>query len=139
MDDVVQWLLQISWIDLAVGTVAGLAAVGLLSALAFHLSRRADSVGGGGAAPATHEERRRLLLFCGDAKALTDLAIQRHMSDTPFLQRFQAQPCYEILSPYFDEKFRKHLAEPHRHEGRSDLAVACQEECERLERQWRSG
>lgn len=138
MDDVVQWLLQISWIDLAVGTVAGLAAAGLLTALAFHLSRRAEG-DGGGAARATLEERRRLLLFCGDVKALTDLAIQRHMSDTAFLQRLQAQPCYEILSPYFNEKFREHLAEPHRHDGRSDLAAACREECERLERQWRSG
>ena len=138
MDKVAQWLLQISWSDLAVGTVSGLAAAGLLTALALYLSRHADG-DGAGAARATLEERQRLLLSCGDIKALTDLAIQRHMSDTAFLQRFQAQPCYQILSPHFGEKFREHLAEPHRHDGRSDLAVACREECERLERQWRSG
>lgn len=138
MDEVAQWLLQVSWIDLAVGTVSGLAAAGLLTAMALYLSRRADSDGEGTPGAAV-EERRRLLLFCDDVKALADLAIQRHMSDTAFLQRFQAQPCYQFLSPHFAEKFREHLAEPHRHHGRSDLAVACREECERLERQWRSG
>jgi hypothetical protein len=138
MDEVAQWLLQISWIDLAVGTLSGLAAAGLLTALALWLSKRAGGDGEGTARTAL-EERRRLLLFCGDVKALTDLAIQRHMSDNAFLQRFQTQPCFEILSPHFGEKFREHLAEPHRHHGHSDLAVACREECERLERKWLSG
>ena len=137
MDEVAKWLLQVSWIDLAVGTISGLAAVGVLTALALYLSRRADGDGDGGARE-TLEERRRLLLFCDDVKALTDLAIQRHMSDTAFLLRFQAQPSYEILSPHFGEKFREHLAEPHRRDGRSNLAMACREECERLERQWQS-
>ena len=138
MDEVTQRLFQISWIDLAGGTALGLAAASLLTVLALRLSRRADG-DDGGAARATLEERRRLLLFCGDIKALTDLAVQRHMSDTAFLQRFQAQPCYEILTSHFSEKFREHLAEPQRRDGRSDLAVACREECERLEQQWRSG
>ena len=134
MEAVAKWLLQISWTDLAVGAAAGLAAAGLLAIVAVTLRWR--TAGGDDIDRRVPDERRRLLLFCGDVKALTDLAIQRHMSDAVFYRRFQEQPSYEILSPHFSERFREHLARIRRPDGHSDLAVACREECERLERQW---
>lgn len=134
MEAVAKWLLQISWIDLAVGTAAGLAAAGLLAIMAFYLRWRAAT--GGGIERDVPDERQRLLLFCGDVKALTDLAIQRHMSDAVFYRRFQEQPSYEILFPHFSERFREHLVRPRRPDGHSDLAAACREECDRLEQQW---
>jgi hypothetical protein len=136
MSDIAKWLLQISWSDLAIGIAAGLAATGLLTFLALRLRRRDD---GDGRPQDQTDEKRRLLLFCGDAKALADLAIQRHMSDLAFVQRFQAQPCYEFLSPHFSETFRQAMAHPGQHRGRSDLADACRRECEQLQQQWTAG
>jgi len=135
MDRVVQWLLQVSWADLLIGTMAGFVAAVLLTMLSLHL-RHIRS-----AAPEKGEhwaldERQQNLLYCGDIKALTDLAIQRHLTDFAFVQRFRAQPCYEILSPHFSKDFRERLARSRKFDGGKDLAAACREECERLERLW---
>jgi hypothetical protein len=135
MGEVAKWLVQVSWMDLAVGVMAGLAAAGLLTVLVMSLGR--SNRDGDGRSDDVPQEQQRLLLFCGDARALADLAVQRHMSDLAFFQRFQSQPCYQALSPHFSEQFREHLAQPGRQSGRSDLASACRQECERLEREWR--
>ncbi|HWU54734.1 MAG TPA: hypothetical protein VN175_04470 [Rhizomicrobium sp.] len=137
MGDVAKLLTQISWTDLALGIAVGLGLVGMLTLLAFCLLPRNRGHDDAGQHAREEEERRRLL--CEDAKVLADLAIQRHMSDVAFLERFQAQPCYDALFAHFSEKFRERLTQPGRHLGRSDLAAACREECERLERQWRPG
>jgi len=137
MNQVAKLLQQISWTDLTVGTFAGFVAALLLTMLTLHLRRyrsgRSDQPERGG-----RDDRHQLLLYCGDIKALTDLAVQRHMSNATFLQRFQAQPCYNILSPYFSEDFRERLLQPRRKDGRMDLASACRAECERLERLWQA-
>ena len=135
MGEAAKWLLGLSGADLAYGMAAAIAAAVLVIALTLHLRQqrncdddRVDS--------AERKEREQLLLYCGDVKALTDLAIQRHFSDVAFLHRFQAQSCYEILVPHFSGALQERLAQPGRHDGRADLASACREECERLERLW---
>ena len=136
MGEAAKWLVQVSWTDLAVGVMAGLAAAGLLAVLIMSFGRSnrdKDST-----SQDQPRDQQRLLLFCGDARALADLAVQRHMSDIAFFQRFQSQPCYQVLSPHFSEEFREHLAQPSRQSGRSGLASACRQECERLEQQWRT-
>jgi len=136
MGEFAKWLPQVSWTDLAAGIAVGLAVLGLLTVLAFSLRPRGHDDGDSKRHDPEQEQRR---LLCGDAKVLADLAIQRHMSDTAFLERFRKQPCYEALYSHFSENFRARLTQPGGHYGRSDLAVACREECERLERQWRAG
>jgi hypothetical protein len=80
----------------------------------------------------------RLRLLCGDAKVLTDLAIQRHMGDADFLRRLQAQPCYDELYPYFSQLFRQEIGQRNiDHDGRAKMAEACRKELERLEHDWR--
>lgn len=137
MGEIAKWLPQISWTDLAIGIAVGLAVLGALVILAFFLLPRDRTDDNSARLEREEEEQRRLL--CEDAKVLADLAIQRHMSDVAFLERFRTQPCYDALFSHFSEKFRERLAHPARHYGRSDLAAACREECERLERQWRAG
>lgn len=79
-----------------------------------------------------------MLLFCGDARALADLAIQRHMGDDLFLQRLSAQPCYKVLYVHFSEEFRNQIAGGlDNRKERPALAAACRNEIERLEGQWR--
>jgi len=136
MGEIAKWLPQISWSDLLAGIAVGLAILGALTVLAFFLRPRDRGNDAGARLEREEEQQRRLL--CEDAKVLADLAIQRHMSDTAFLERFRTQPCYDALFFHFSEKFRERLAQPSGHHGHSDLAIACREECERLERQWRS-
>jgi len=136
MGEFAKWLPRVSWTDLTIGIAVGLAILGALTTLAYYLlphERGNDD----GPRREGEEERRRLL--CGDAKVLADLAIQRHMSDVAFLERFQAQPCYDALYSHFSDTFRERLTQPGKHHGHSDLAAACREECERLEQQWRAG
>ena len=135
MGEVVKRLLQTSWADLAIGTAAGFGAAMMLTMLTIYLRGNPSGLAGN----AEHDgidEQKQLLLFCSDVKALTDLAIQRHMSDAAFLHRFRAQPCYEILAPHFSDDFRERLARPRGHDGHADLATACRAECERLEQLW---
>jgi hypothetical protein len=136
MDQIAKWLPQISWTDLAVGLAVGAAVLGALVLLAIFLRPRGRDDDAGRRSGEQDEQRR---LFCEDAKVLADLAIQRHMSDVAFLERFRAQPCYGALFSHFSEQFRERLAQPGEHHGHSDLAVACREECERLKQQWRAG
>jgi hypothetical protein len=136
MDQIATALPRIPWTDLAVGLAVGAAVLGALTLLVFFLRPQSRDDDGGWRGREQDEQRR---LFCEDAKVLADLAIQRHMSDVVFLERFRAQPCYDVLFSSFSEKFRERLAQPGAHHGHSDLAVACREECERLERQWRPG
>jgi hypothetical protein len=137
MGEIAKWLPQISWTDLVVGIAVGLAILGALMLLAFFLRPHERDDEAGARLERKDAEQRRLL--CEDAKVLADLAIQRHMGDVAFLERFRTQACYHALFSYFSEDFRDRLAQPGGHLGRSDLAVACREECERLERQWRAG
>ena len=137
MGEVVNWLLRISWADLVIGTAAGFGAAMMLTMLTLYLHGKRSGLAGN----AEHDginEHKRLLLYCGDVKALTDLAIQRHMSDVAFLQRFRAQPCYEILAPHFSDDVRQRLAQARGHDGHADLAAACRAECERLEQLWQA-
>ena len=137
MDEIAKSLLRLSGADLAAGAVAAIILLGPLVVLPLY--RRWRRSGDDQSIDlARLEGQRRLLLYCGDVKALTDLAIQRHMSDVAFLQRFQAQPCYEILTPHFSAAFREQLAQPRKHDGRADLAAACRAECERLEQLWQA-
>jgi len=136
MGEFAKWLPQISWTDLAVGVAVGSAILGAMIMLVYFLRPR-DHDDDNSALHERERDQRRLL--CEDAKVLADLAIQRHMSDVAFLERFRAQPCYGALFDHFSENFRERLAQPSRQQGRSDLAVACRKECERLEQQWRAG
>jgi hypothetical protein len=137
MGEIAKWLPQISWADLMAGIAVGLTVVGALILLAFFLLPRDRDDDAGARLEREEAEQRRLL--CEDAKILADLAIQRHMSDAAFLERFRTQPCYDALFSHFSEKFRQRLAQPGGHHRHSDLAIACREECERLEQQWRAG
>jgi hypothetical protein len=137
MGESIKWLPQISWADLLVGVAVGLAILAALILLAYFLLPRRRENDDSIARARKEEEQRRLL--CEDARVLADLAIQRHMSDVAFLERFRMQPCYDALFSHFSETFRERLAHARGHDGHSDLAVACREECERLERQWRAG
>jgi hypothetical protein len=138
MGEIGKWLSQASWADLAIGIALGLAVLSVLTVLAFSLLPRERAKDDGVASEHQEKEERRRLL-CEDAKVLADLAIQRHMSDAAFLERFRTQPCYDALFSHFSEKFREHLTQPGGQHGRSELAAACRAECERLERQWRAG
>jgi len=128
-------LLGVTWSQLGAIAVAAIAAAVLLAALRWYL-RRSSSDADENVDQTAHLERRQLLLSCGDTKALADLAIQRHMSDTVFLQRFQEQPCFGLLLPHFSDEFREHLAQKPKPDRRANLATACRAECERLERLW---
>jgi hypothetical protein len=79
-------------------------------------------------------EQRVLRLACGDAKALTRLAIQRNWDDQTFFQRLHADSCYEILLSHFSDQFRQQLEQfASRTGSRMSLADACYKEVERLE------
>jgi len=130
------WLLHLSWADFAVGAVSGVAAAGLLVTLTRYLRSRSGGHDDEFARAAV-AERQQLLLYCGDVKALADLAIQRHMSDAAFFQRLQDQPGFGMLAPYLSNSFRERLTQNLRHDGHADLAAACHVECERLDQLWR--
>jgi len=137
MGTIAKWLLGLSGADLAYGAAAAIAAAVLLVALTLHVRQqrtRGQNILDGDAS----SERKQMLLYCGDIKALTDLAVQRHMSDVTFLQRFQEQPCYTALTPHFSNAFRERLNDKLRQDGHADLAAACREECERLEQLWQA-
>ena len=138
MEAIPKWLMRLSGADYAYGIAAAIAAAVLVISVVLHvrqLRNREENSSDGEAS----RERRQLLLSCGDVKALTDLAVQRHMSDVVFLQRLREQPCYSVLSPHFSEGFRARLTQKLRNDGHADLAAACREECERLEQLWRAG
>ena len=135
MGGIAKGIAQYSWAGLAAGWVVAIAAAGILAFLILYLRRsqgREDDIIERG----IREERRQRLLYCGDVKALADLAIQRHMSDAAFLQHCQNQPCYKALLPHFSDAFRERLAQKFRPDGHADLATACRLECERLEQLW---
>ena len=129
--------LGLTWSELGAIAAAAIAAAGLLAALLWYL-RRSSSGEDESADHTAQLERRQLLLSCGDVKVLADLAIQRHMSDTAFFQRFQEQPCFGVLLPHFSDEFREHLAQKPKPDRRANLATACRAECERLERLWQA-
>ena len=134
MGEIAKGILQNLWAALAIGAVAGFAIAALLTHLALRLrkARRSDE----SALGAALQERQRLLLYCGDAKALADLAIQRHVTDIAFLQHLRMQPCYEALSLYFSESFQREIAECHGVHSRDPLlALACRREIDQLEKQ----
>jgi hypothetical protein len=80
------------------------------------------------------QKYQRLKLHCEDLRALSNLAIQRHMSDAEFLRHLHIQPCYGELQAHFDDDLQKRLKqEPADSSGRSILAVACLSNVERLE------
>lgn len=135
MDVIGKALLQLTWADLVVGA-AVIAAIGGSVAFLVLYARGLRSLDDDGIERSIMEERRQLLLYCGDAKALADLAIQRHMSDAAFLQHFQQQPCYKILAPHFCDAFRERLAQRRRNDGHAELATASRVEFERLEQLW---
>jgi hypothetical protein len=132
MPMVANWLLQNLWVELALGCTVGFAlAVPLvyLQHLARQKSKERDEE-----LLVARERRQRFLMFCTDAKVITDLAMQRYMSDVQFLQSFRAQPCFDELFPFFSEEFRELLAqEPGDHANKAFLAVACHAEVTRLE------
>ena len=133
MGDIAKGILQNLWGALAIGAAAGFAIAAVLTYLAFRL--RKPKLGDEGALRAGLQERQRLLLLCGDAKALADLAIQRHIADTAFLEHLRAQPCYAALSPYFSEAFHRQIAERSGVQSRSPLmALACRREIDLLEK-----
>ena len=122
---------------LAIGVAAAIAAAGLLAVLSWYLRQASDGEDEN-LDHTAQPERRQLLLSCGDVKALADLAIQRHMSDAAFLQRFQEQPCFGVLLPHFSDEFREQLVQKPKPDRRANLATACRAECERLERLWQA-
>jgi hypothetical protein len=131
MHEALRWFLQNAWVGWILGAVMGLAVAIPLTFL--DRIRRAKGAGN----PAIHEQlnkRQEIRLLCGDARALADLAIQRHLSDAAFLRRLQAQPSYTVLSPYLSDRFRQLLTqEALSEDGRGLLAAACLEEIEKLE------
>ena len=132
------WLLRLSGADVAYGSAAAIAGAVVLVSLTLHFRQRWNRHDDSSESDAARE-RRQLLLYCGDVKALTDLAVQRHMSDVAFLDRLREQPCYDRLSPHFSNEFRERLNSKLRQDGHADLAAACREECDRLEQQWQAG
>jgi hypothetical protein len=136
MDAFAKWL-GLTWSELGAIAAAAIAAAGLLAALRWYL-RRPSNGEDESVEHAAQLERRQSLLSCSDVKALADLAIQRHMSDAIFLQRFQEQPCFGVLLPHFSDEFREYLAQKLKPDRRSNLAIACRAECERLERLWQA-
>jgi len=135
MDVIAKALLQLSWADLAVGA-AVIAAVGGSLAFLVLYARGLRKLDDDAIERSIMEEKRQMLLYCCDAKALADLAIQRHMSDTAFLQHFQQQPCYKLLAPHFSDAFRERLAQKRKNDGHANLATASRAEFERLEQLW---
>jgi len=132
MGETVQWLYQNMWAGLAAS-----AAIGSIVAAIATVCRNRQALGGATRAPIQQStpEWRSLQLACGDAKAMADLAMQRHWDDDNFLRRFRSQPCYEILSPHFSDAFRQILQRPAAHDHRHPtLADTCRKEVERLER-----
>ncbi len=132
MPMVANWFLQNLWVELALGCMV---ALGLAVPLLYlqHLARQ-KSKEREEESLVERERRRRFQLFCADAKVITDLAMQRCMTDVQFLQSFRAQPCFEELFPFFSEEFRELLAqEPGNHANKALLAIACHAELSRLE------
>lgn len=138
MEAISNWLLRLSGADLAYGTAAAIAGAVVLVSLTLHFRQRWTRYEDNSDSDAVRE-KRQLLLYCGDVKALTDLAVQRHLSDVAFLQRFREQPCYGKLLPHFSDEFRERMNRKPAHDGHAELAAACREECERLEQLWQAG
>lgn len=138
MEAIPNWLLRLSGADLGYGAAATIAGAVVLVSLTLHFRQRLPRDEDSSDSDAVRQ-RRQLLLYCGDVKALTDLAVQRHMSDAAFLQRFREQPCYDKLVPHFSDEFRERMNRKLRQDGHADLAAACREECDRLEQQWQAG
>jgi hypothetical protein len=133
MGETTRGILQNLWAASAIGATAGFVIAAVLTYLVFR--SRKPKQGDENALRAALQERRRLLLLCGDAKALADLAIQRHISDTTFLEHLRAQPCYAGLSPHFSEAFHRQIAECSGVQSRSPLlALACRREIDQLEK-----
>jgi len=126
-----QQILQHAWVGWAFGLAMGLA---VATPLAFLNHIRCAKGADNSITREQLEKQQQIKLLCGDAKALADLAIQRHLSDAVFFQRLQTQPCYAVLSPYLSDEFRRLLAQdPMAEDGRAALANACLQEIERLE------
>ena len=135
MHDVAKWFLQNWQAGLAIVAAVGCGVAALVT-YRGHRSQTLDKTDDAAQHTAL-QERRTLVLLCGDAKALADLAIQRHMSDAVFLQRLRAQPCFNTLFPHFSEDFRQQITlEPGDQKGKQTLAEICRKELERLEREW---
>jgi len=135
MSDIADWLPSSVGIGLIFGSVAGFAAVALAAIFVRRFFIRVTQPEA--VTRVELEERRRMLLFCSDAKALADLAVQRHMSNTLFLRHLRSQPCYEALLPYFGESFTNDLLlATENGEEKSKLAQACRDEIERLQHQF---
>jgi hypothetical protein len=133
MGDIARWLQQNLWTGLAAGAAAGFAIAAALTCLAF-LLRRPNNIDDE-ASGLARQERQRLLLLCGDAKALADLAVQRHLPDIAFLEHLRAQPCYAALSPYFSDTFQREITKCPGLQSRSPLlALACRKEIDLLEK-----
>jgi hypothetical protein len=122
------------WAGLALGF-----AIGLAGAWLFALLNRAQAQQNDERAMderRTMEERKQFLLFCGDGKAVADLAIQRNMMNEEFLRRLKTLPCHAVLAPHLSEEFAA-LSNGHIHDDRGPtLAVAFRRDVERLEREW---
>jgi hypothetical protein len=133
MGALVNSLLQNLWVEMALGCAGGFA-IAVLLVYVQHYVRQLKK---------NHEEdlqtdqerRQRFLLYCADAKVVTGLAMQRHMSDVQFLDSLRAQPCFEALFPFFSEEFKELLnREPGGLAITAFLAPACHAEITRLER-----
>ena len=129
---VANWLSDNLWAELAFGACGGFA----LAAILLYFQYRAGETNQiqRDEQRLAHERRHQFQLLCADAKVLTDLAMQRYMSDAQFLQCMRAQPCFAALFPYFSEQFRALLnQEPSGRANKAFLAVACHAEITRLE------
>jgi hypothetical protein len=132
MGEVAKWLLDNLWAGLAIGATTGCAIAAVLTFLSHRL-RNLNCIDEDALRVAL-QERQQLLLLCGDAKALADLAIQRHLGDALFLRRLREQPCYDILSLHFSEPFRLQISQQlNNREGNPTLAAACRKEMEQVE------
>lgn len=129
---VANWLSDNLWVELTFGACGGFA----LAAILLYFQYRAGEANQiqRDEQRLAHERRHQFQLLCADAKVMTDLAMQRYMSDAQFLQCMRAQPCFAALFPYFSEEFRALLnQEPGDHANKAFLAVACHAELTRLE------
>jgi len=134
MNELTQWFLQNAWAGLAVGVATS---VVIAAIVIFTLYRLLPPSITGNFPSEQSQEYSRLILFCGDAKALADISIQRCIGNSDFLRRFHAQPSYAALLPYFSPDFQRQMAqEQDDHDGRPILAMACQAEIERLEQEF---
>ncbi len=127
------WFTHNLWAGLACVAAAG-SLVAALSPLLWDRSRSSAGEGGEGDV-AILQKRQRFLLFCGDAKALADLAIQRNMINREFLRHLQLQPCYDALVPLLGEHFLSMVALHETDARGSALAMLFRKEIERLERE----